>query len=52
MAAVLCFGAHRDYALADQWYLARWSCIDEETSVFVPGPGETTLITDAEVWEA
>ena len=44
-------GAHRDYAPADLWYLARWSCIDEETSyVFVPGAGETTLITDAE-WD-
>jgi Xaa-Pro aminopeptidase len=51
LSAVLCFGAHRDYAPADLWYLARWSCIDEETSyVFVPGAGETTLITDAE-WD-
>jgi Xaa-Pro aminopeptidase len=51
LAAVLCFGAHRDYAPADLWYLARWSCIDEETSyVFVPGVGVSTLITDAE-WD-
>jgi Xaa-Pro aminopeptidase len=51
LSAVLCFGAHRDYAPADLWYLARWSCIDEETSyVFVPDAGETTLITDAE-WD-
>lgn len=51
VSALVCFGAHRDYAPADLWYLARWSCIDEETSyVFVPGAGETTLITDAE-WD-
>ena len=44
----MCFGAHRDYAPADLWYLARWSCIDEEVSfVFVPRSGETTLVTDA-----
>lgn len=51
VSALVCFGAHRDYAPADLWYLARWSCIDEETSyVFVPGVGETTLVTDAE-WD-
>jgi Xaa-Pro aminopeptidase len=51
LAAIVCFGAHRDYAPADLWYLARWSCIDEETSyVVVPASGETTLITDAE-WD-
>ncbi len=49
--ALICFGAHRDYAPADLWYLARWSCIDEETSyVFVPREGETTFLTDAE-WD-
>ena len=49
--ALICFGAHRDYAPADLWYLARWSCIDEEMSyVFVPPRGETTLVTDAE-WD-
>ncbi len=48
LSSVVCFGAHRDYAPADLWYLARWSCIDEEVSfVFVPRSGETTLITDA-----
>ncbi len=48
LGAVLCFGAHRDYAPADLWYLARWSCIDEEVSfVFVPASGATTLVTDA-----
>lgn len=51
LAALICFGAHRDYAPADLWYLARWSCIDEEMSyVFVPPHGETTLVTDAE-WD-
>jgi Xaa-Pro aminopeptidase len=51
VAALICFGAHRDYAPADLWYLARWSCIDEEMSyVFVPPEGETTLVTDAE-WD-
>ena len=48
LSSLVCFGAHRDYAPADLWYLARWSCIDEEVSfVFVPRSGETTLITDA-----
>jgi Xaa-Pro aminopeptidase len=48
LGAIVCFGAHHDYAPADLWYLARWSCIDEEVSfVVVPSSGETTLITDA-----
>lgn len=48
LSAIVCFGANRDYAPADLWYLARWSTIDEELSfVFVPASGETTLITDA-----
>jgi Xaa-Pro aminopeptidase len=48
LSSLVCFGAHRDYAPADLWYLARWSCIDEEVSfVFVPRSGETTLVTDA-----
>lgn len=48
LSCVVCFGAHRDYAPADLWYLARWSCIDEEVSfVFIPRSGETTLVTDA-----
>jgi Xaa-Pro aminopeptidase len=51
--ALICFGAHRDYAPADLWYLARWTCIDEETSyLFVPRDGPTTLVTDAEWDEA
>jgi Xaa-Pro aminopeptidase len=50
-AALICYGAHRDWVPADLWYLARWSCIDEEMSyVVVPQFGETTLVTDAE-WD-
>jgi Xaa-Pro aminopeptidase len=49
--ALVCYGAHRDWAPADLWYLARWSCIDEEMSyVVVPAAGPTTLVTDAE-WD-
>ncbi|MGH2595357.1 MAG: M24 family metallopeptidase [Actinomycetota bacterium] len=50
-AALICYGAHRDWVPADLWYLARWSCIDEEMSyvvVFTSGP--TILVTDAE-WD-
>jgi Xaa-Pro aminopeptidase len=48
LGAVICFGAHRDYAPADIRYLARWSCTDEELSfVFVPAEGESVLVTDA-----
>ncbi len=50
-SALICYGAHRDWVPADLWYLARWSCIDEEMSyVVVPADGETTLVTDAE-WD-
>jgi Xaa-Pro aminopeptidase len=49
--ALVCYGAHRDWAPADLWYLARWSCIDEEMSyVVVPASGPTVLVTDAE-WD-
>jgi Xaa-Pro aminopeptidase len=49
--ALVCYGAHRDWAPADLWYLARWSCIDEESSyVVVPSSGPSTLVTDAE-WD-
>ncbi|MGZ4146799.1 MAG: hypothetical protein ACXVPL_03750 [Actinomycetota bacterium] len=34
-AALVCYGAHRDWVPADIWYLARWSCIDEEMSYVV-----------------
>lgn len=50
-SALVCYGAHRDWAPADLWYLARWSCIDEEMSyVVVPSSGPTILVTDAE-WD-
>ena len=51
LSLLVCFGANRDFAPADLWYLARWSCIDEELSfVVVPAAGTTTLVTDAE-WD-
>jgi Xaa-Pro aminopeptidase len=51
LSALVCYGAHRDWVPADLWYLARWSCIDEEMSyVVVPATGATTLVTDAE-WD-
>src|SRR5262245_36936029 len=50
-SALVCYGAHRDWVPADLWYLARWSCIDEEMSyVVVPRSGPTVLVTDAE-WD-
>ena len=50
-SALVCYGAHRDCVPADLWYLARWSCIDEEMSyVVVPRSGPTVLVTDAE-WD-
>ncbi|MBS1884733.1 MAG: aminopeptidase P family protein [Actinobacteria bacterium] len=45
---LLAYGAHRDYHPADLRYLARWYCVEEETScLVVPREGETTLLTDA-----
>ena len=50
-AAVICFGAHRDYWPGDVRYLSRHSCTDEETAyVFVPRQGDSTLVIDAE-WD-
>jgi Xaa-Pro aminopeptidase len=50
-SVLVCYGAHRDWVPADLWYLARWSCIDEEMSyVVVPRSGPTILVTDAE-WD-
>jgi len=50
-AAVICFGAHRDYWPGDVRYLSRHSCTDEETAyVFVPRHGDSTLVIDAE-WD-
>ena len=51
LAAVICFGAHRDFWPADVRYLARWYCTDEELSfLFDPAVGQTTLVTNAE-WD-
>lgn len=51
LAAVICFGAHRDFWPADLRYLARWYCTDEELSfLFVPADGQTTLVTNAD-WD-
>lgn len=45
---LLAYGAHRDYHPADLRYLARWYCVEEETScLVVPLENETTLLTDA-----
>lgn len=45
---LLAYGAHRDYQPADLRWLARWYCVEEETScVVVPAEGPTTLVTDA-----
>lgn len=45
---LLAYGAHRDYHPADLRYLARWYCVEEETScLVVPASGPTVLITDA-----
>lgn len=45
---LLAYGAHRDYHPADLRYLARWFCVEEETSCLViPADGPTVLLTDA-----
>lgn len=45
---LLAYGAHRDYQPGDLRYLARWYCVEEETScLVVPAAGETVLLTDA-----
>lgn len=45
---LLAYGAHRDYQPADLRWLARWYCVEEETScVVVPVDGPTALVTDA-----
>jgi Xaa-Pro aminopeptidase len=45
---LLAYGAHRDYHPADLRYLARWYCVEEETSCLViPADGPTVLLTDA-----
>jgi len=45
---LIAYGAHRDYQPADLRYLARWYCVEEETSCLViPADGQTVLLTDA-----
>lgn len=45
---LIAYGAHRDYQPADLRWLARWYCVEEETScVVVPMEGPTALVTDA-----
>lgn len=45
---LLAYGAHRDYHPGDLRYLARWYCVEEETScLVVPASGQTVLLTDA-----
>lgn len=45
---LLAYGAHRDYHPGDLRYLARWYCVEEETScLVVPASGPTVLLTDA-----
>ena len=45
---LLAYGAHRDYHPADLRYLARWYCVEEETScVVIALDGPTTLVPDA-----
>jgi Xaa-Pro aminopeptidase len=45
---LVAYGAHRDYHPADLRYLARWYCVEEETSCLViSADGPTVLITDA-----
>ena len=41
---LLAYGAHRDYHPADLRYLARWYCVEEETSLLIPLAGKTTLL--------
>jgi Xaa-Pro aminopeptidase/Xaa-Pro dipeptidase len=48
LQVLIAYGAHRDYQPADLRYLARWYCVEEETSCLViPADGPTVLITDA-----
>ncbi len=46
--ALVCYGAHVDYAPGDLRYLADWFCIEEEQSLLiVPADGPVTLLTDS-----
>ena len=46
--ALVCYGAHVDYAPGDLRYLADWFCIEEEQAMLVvPADGSVTLLTDS-----
>jgi Xaa-Pro dipeptidase len=46
--ALVCYGAHVDYAPGDLRYLADWFCIEEEQAMLVvPADGPVTLLTDS-----
>ena len=46
--ALVCYGAHVDYAPGDLRYLADWFCIEEEQAMLVvPAEGPVTLLTDS-----
>ena len=46
--ALVCYGAHVDYAPGDLRYLADWFCIEEEQALLiVPADGPITLLTDS-----
>ena len=46
--ALVCYGAHVDYAPGDLRYLADWFCIEEEQALLiVPADGPVTLLTDS-----
>jgi Xaa-Pro aminopeptidase len=46
--ALVCYGAHVDYAPGDLRYLADWFCIEEEQAMLVvPADGPVVLITDS-----
>ena len=46
--ALVCYGAHVDYAPGDLRYLADWFCIEEEQAVLlVPADGPVLLVTDS-----
>ncbi len=46
--ALVCYGAHVDYAPGDLRYLADWFCIEEEQAILVvPADGTVALVTDS-----
>jgi Xaa-Pro aminopeptidase len=46
--ALVCYGAHVDYAPGDLRYLADWFCIEEEQAMLViPSDGPVVLLTDS-----